>query len=68
MTDVEDVHSALNFLSAQAEIDSEHIAVMGRSAGVYFACLLAERTDLPAAYILTGGLYMGIDEFHGTDL
>ena len=63
MTDVEDVHSALNFLSAQAEIDSEHIAVMGRSAGVYFACLLAERTDLPAAYILTGGLYMGIDAF-----
>jgi dipeptidyl aminopeptidase/acylaminoacyl peptidase len=63
MTDVQDVESALNFLAAQPEIDPDRIAVMGRSAGVYFTCLLAERSDLPAAYILTGGLYMGIDEF-----
>jgi len=63
MTDVQDAHSALNFLSEQPEIDSARIAVMGRSAGVYFSCLLATRTDLPAAYILTGGLYMGIDDF-----
>ena len=63
MTDVQDAQSALNFLSVQPEVDQGRIAVMGRSAGVYFTCLLAKRTNLPAAYILTGGLYMGIDEF-----
>ncbi len=63
MTDVQDAESALNFLSEQPEVDATRIAVMGRSAGVYFTCLLATRTDLPAAYILTGGLHMGIDEF-----
>lgn len=63
MTDVQDAESALNFLSEQSEVDSQRIAVMGRSAGVYFSCLLATRTELPAAYILTGGLYMGIDDF-----
>ncbi len=63
MTDVEDAESALNFLADQPEILPDRIAVMGRSAGVYFTCLLAARTDLPAAYILTGGLYMGIDDF-----
>jgi hypothetical protein len=50
-------------LSAQVEIDSERIAVLGRSAGVYFSCLLATHTDRPAAYILAGGLYLGIDDF-----
>jgi len=63
MTDVEDAESALNFLAAQSEIDPRRIAVMGRSAGVYFTCLLAERSAVLAAYILTGGLHMGIDEF-----
>lgn len=63
MTDVQDAESALHFLVDQVEIDRERVAVMGRSAGVYFSCLLAERTDLPSAYVLTGGLYMGIDEF-----
>jgi dipeptidyl aminopeptidase/acylaminoacyl peptidase len=63
MTDVQDAESAFHFLSEQPEVDSKRIAVMGRSAGVYFTCLLAERTNLPAAYILTGGVHMGIDEF-----
>jgi len=63
MTDVEDAESALNFLASQPEIDEKRIAVMGRSAGVYFTCLLASRSDIPAAYILTGGVHMGIDEF-----
>jgi dipeptidyl aminopeptidase/acylaminoacyl peptidase len=63
LTDVEDAESALHFLSRQPEVDPQRIAVMGRSAGLYFTCLLASRTTLPAAYILTGGLHMGIDEF-----
>jgi hypothetical protein len=63
MTDVEDAHSALHFLSEQPDVDSARIAVMGRSAGVYFSCLLAARSDLPQAYILTGGVHMGIDAF-----
>ena len=63
MSDVEDAESALNFLASRPEIDSKRIAVMGRSAGVYFTCLLAARSDVPAAYILTGGVHMGIDEF-----
>jgi dipeptidyl aminopeptidase/acylaminoacyl peptidase len=63
MTDVEDAESALNFLASRAEIDADHVAVLGRSAGVYFSCLLAARTDRPAAYIMTGGVHMGIDAF-----
>ncbi len=63
MTDVQDAESALRYLIAQPEIDPDCVAVMGRSAGVYFTCLLAARSDLAAAYILTGGLHMGIDEF-----
>lgn len=63
MTDVEDAESALYFLSEQPEVDAARIAVMGRSAGVYFSCLLAARTELPRAYILTGGVHMGIDDF-----
>lgn len=63
MTDVQDAESALYFLANQPEVDARRVAVMGRSAGVYFSCLLAARTDLPAAYILTGGVHMGIDAF-----
>ncbi len=63
MTDVQDAESALHFLKEQPEVDPKRIAVMGRSAGVHFSCLLAARTNLPAAYILTGGVHMGIDEF-----
>jgi hypothetical protein len=63
MTDVQDAESALHFLKEQPQVDAQRIAVMGRSAGVYFTCLLAGRTNLPAAYILTGGVHMGIDEF-----
>lgn len=63
VTDVEDAESALHFLSKQPDIDAARIAVMGRSAGVYFSCLLAARSNLPQAYILTGGVHMGIDDF-----
>lgn len=63
LTDIDDAGSALHFLAEQPEVDRERIAVMGRSAGVHFSSILAGRTDLPAAYILTGGLHMGIDEF-----
>lgn len=63
LTDVDDAGSALHFLAEQPEVDRKRIAVMGRSAGVHFSSILAGRTDLPAAYILTGGLHMGIDEF-----
>lgn len=63
LTDVEDAGSALQFLAEQPEVDRDRIAVMGRSAGVHFSSILAARTDLPAAYILTGGVHMGIDEF-----
>ena len=63
MTDVQDAESALHFLVEQPEIDPKRIAVMGHRAGVYFTCLLAARSNLPAAYILTGGVHMGIDEF-----
>lgn len=63
MTDVDDAENALNFLTSRPEIDSRRIAVRGHSAGVYFSCLLAARTNLPAAYVLSGGVHMGIDEF-----
>jgi dipeptidyl aminopeptidase/acylaminoacyl peptidase len=63
MTDVQDAESALHLLKEQPEVDPNRIAVMGRSAGVYFTCLLAACSNLPAAYILTGGVHMGIDKF-----
>ena len=63
LTDVEDLLAALAFLDGRPEIDSRRITVMGTSAGVYFACLAAARTTLPASYILWGGLHMPIDQF-----
>ncbi len=61
-TDVEDLLAALTFLDSHPDIDSGRITVMGHSAGVYFACLAAARTTLPAAYVLWGGVHMPIDE------
>ncbi|NND03873.1 MAG: alpha/beta fold hydrolase [Acidimicrobiia bacterium] len=63
LTDVEDVVSALEFLAARAEIDSNRITVMGTSAGVYFSCMAAAKTTIPSSYILWGGVHMGLDEF-----
>ena len=65
-TDVEDLLAALAFLDAHPDIDSQRIAVMGHSAGVYFACLAAARTNLPAAYVLWGGVHMPIDDLART--
>lgn len=50
-------------LSSQKEVDPAREAVLGQSAGVYTACLLAEdvvednEKEGPAAYVLQGGLY-----------
>lgn len=63
LTDVEDVESALAFLASQPEVDSERIVIMGTSAGAYFACLTAARTDLPKGYILWGGVHMDMADF-----
>jgi pimeloyl-ACP methyl ester carboxylesterase len=57
LTDVADAMSALGFLRDQPEIDPNRLIVWGKSAGVYFASLLAGRTDLPAAYVFLAGLY-----------
>jgi dipeptidyl aminopeptidase/acylaminoacyl peptidase len=62
LTDVADAKAALGFLSDQREIDSRRMAVWGKSAGVYFASLLAARTDLPAAYVFVGGLYRSLPD------
>ncbi len=61
LTDVQDAESALKALASRPEVDANRIGVMGHSAGVYFSCLLAERTDIPATYIFSGGVYRRAD-------
>ncbi|MDP2181759.1 MAG: alpha/beta fold hydrolase [Actinomycetota bacterium] len=56
-TDVDDAIAALETIAAQPEADRDRIAVFGQSAGVYTSSLLAERSKLPAIYILSGGLF-----------
>ena len=56
-SDVEDARTALEMMAARSELDSERIAVFGQSAGVFGATLLAKESDLPALYILSGGLF-----------
>jgi len=54
---VRDTRSALYVLCSEDEIvDSDRIALLAHSAGVYTACRLAEDDDRPKAYILQGGL------------
>lgn len=59
-TDVDDAEYALYTLRDQPEIDAARLAVLGESAGGYFACFLARRTNLPAAYVLQAALYSSI--------
>lgn len=61
-TDVADAQQALHTLAQQPEINNQRIAVLGESAGAYFTCFLAERTNLPAVYVLQGALYTDIVE------
>jgi dipeptidyl aminopeptidase/acylaminoacyl peptidase len=57
-----DAIAALHSLECQEEIDSQRIAVLGQSAGVYTACLLARDECGPKAYILQGGLFRDYGE------
>lgn len=59
-TDVDDAEQALYALRDQPEIDATRLAVLGESAGGYIACFLAQRTDLPVAYVLQAALYSSI--------
>lgn len=52
-----DAIAALHTLQSQEEVDSQRIAVLGQSAGVYTACLLAREEHSPEVYILQGGLF-----------
>ncbi|MEE8601776.1 alpha/beta hydrolase family protein [Euzebya tangerina] len=62
-TDVQDVHAAIEFLASRSEVDPDRIVVMGTSAGAHFSCRVAERTEIPAAYILWGGVHQDIGDF-----
>lgn len=57
LADVQDARAALDALCSQDVIDSERIAVLGQSAGVYTACLLAKEDHRPKSYVLQGGLF-----------
>ena len=57
-----DAIAALHALQSQKEVDSERIAVLGQSAGVYTACRLAREERQPKAYILQGGLFRDYGE------
>lgn len=57
LQDAEDAIAAYRALSSLDLIDPERIAVLGQSAGVYTACLLAKKERSARAYILQGGLY-----------
>jgi len=57
LDDVVDTRAALDALSSQDSIDPCRTAVLGQSAGVYTACLLAKGDNRPKAYVLQGGLY-----------
>jgi len=59
---VRDAKAALNVLRSQEVIDSDRIAVLGQSAGVYTACLLARDAGWPSIYILQGGLFRDYSE------
>jgi pimeloyl-ACP methyl ester carboxylesterase len=62
-TDIDDAEQALLMLHDQPEINRDRVAVMGHSAGVYFASLLAARTTAPALYVFLGGVHSTITDF-----
>jgi dipeptidyl aminopeptidase/acylaminoacyl peptidase len=62
LADVRDATAALDCLCTQEEIDPHRIAILGQSAGVYTACLLARDDHRPAAYVLQGGLFRDYGE------
>jgi dipeptidyl aminopeptidase/acylaminoacyl peptidase len=57
LDDVVDAKAALDEVASQDLIDPCRIAVLGQSAGVYTACLLAKDDSRPKAFVLQGGLY-----------
>ncbi len=57
LADVRDAKAAYQALSSQKNVDPERVAVLGQSAGVYTACLLAKEDERPKAYVLQGELY-----------
>ncbi len=57
-----DARAALKALQNQEEIDRERISVLGQSAGVYTACLLAREDPEVCSYILQGGLFRDYSE------
>jgi len=57
LADVRDAKAAYETLSSQKVVDPARVAVLGQSAGVYTACLLAKEDERPKAYVLQGGLY-----------
>jgi len=61
-TDLADSLSAIRHAASLEEVDSERITVMGHSAGVYHACLVAAESDIPSSYVLWGGVHRGIVE------
>jgi dipeptidyl aminopeptidase/acylaminoacyl peptidase len=62
LADVRDTKAALDCLCRQKSINPQRVAVLGQSAGVYTACLLAREDQRPMAYILQGGLFCDYEE------
>lgn len=63
LDDVADALAALQALSLQTDIINPHrIAVLGQSAGVYTACLMAKEDSRPKAYVLQGGLFSNYEK------
>lgn len=57
LADVRDARAALDALCSQDAVDPKRIAILGQSAGVYTACLMAREDIRPKAYVLQGGLF-----------
>lgn len=62
LTDVADARAALEAIARLPDVNESKITVMGHSAGVHFASLLAAEVDLPSNYVLWSGVYRNIDE------
>ena len=63
LTTLTDAKAALDALASQDDVvDPKRLVVLGQSAGVYTACLLAKEDPRPVAYIFQGGLYRDYSE------